>query len=216
MAQNDVDEDQSIAAHRGARGPEGRQGTPGREGRQGEQGDRGPKGEPGEPGPVTQGLPGLKGDKGERGDPGGKGDRGERGDRGLTGEKGDRGETGDRGDRGPVAPTATTLVATADDYVCETVVPGPIPGLTLDVKAGIAYWFRYLLAVDTDAPLPLFDIAAPSSRTCRWSLDVGPLTVIEGIVLPTADGTLDVIVSRQGTGTVTVGAGSIGALTAAL
>lgn len=218
------DEDRALAAeHRGPRGPEGKPGERGLPGRDGARGERGERGEQGLPGTGAQGLPGLPGVRGERGEQGRPGERGERGNTGDRGDRGDTGARGDRGDRGPAAPAAPLLVATTEDHVCATRVPGPVPGLTLPVGAGVAYWFRYLLAVRKEgafaAGSPILILVGPSARTFAYDVpgdDHGPLRVIEGLILPTADGTLDVILSREGTGTVTIGAGSIGALNAAL
>jgi hypothetical protein len=216
----DVDEDRLLAAeHRGPRGPEGKPGERGLQGRTGPRGDKGDTGDRGLPGPVTPGLPGLPGPKGDRGEPGPKGDPGGKGDNGLRGEQGPKGDPGARGERGPAALSAPVVVATADDHVCKTVVPHAVPGLKLPVRSGVAYTFRYLLAVTRDRSVqPIFDLAVPSSRTRAWwqQTNDNDILIIEGLLLPTADGTIDVIVSREGSGGLTIAAGSVGVLTAAL
>lgn len=170
-----------------------------------------PDGTPTHRGP--QGLPGLKGEKGDRGEQGVKGDPGLRGDRGLTGDKGDPGDRGVQGEPGARGAGNPVLVSVQADIEIATVVPGTVDGLTLSVAAGVAYWFRYMLAVEADNAQPILNVEAPTYATlsARSQIDQS-LRIIEGIIVPTAAGTLSIVGSRKGVGTVTIKHGSFGAL----
>lgn len=174
-------------------------------------GPRGPQGVPGQPGQL-----GAKGDPGPPGTPGLKGDRGDRGDNGLRGHPGPRGQRGEPGVPGAPGPERMKLVSVEADIEIASRVPTHLAGLTLPVEAGRAYWFRYLLALDDCAGIRglILDIDAPTGPTREWAVGprIGLCCPIEGILVPDATGTVNVVASREGNGSVIVKAGSVGAL----
>lgn len=221
----------------GSTGPQGPQGEVGPRGADGPQGPTGPAGQNGAPGQT--GATGQAGQTGQQGPQGDQGPQGERGLQGIQGQTGQTGATGQTGPAGPgdmvvklssdVPSTATALAnistlafavvaGTTYNFTARLVfraaatTTGIRLGATFPGVTAFAANASALFAADgSDA---VFQGALTSSGDSVLSTGVPAantdyLAVIEGVIVPSASGTLQLQFATEVAGSAaTVRAGS--------
>lgn len=198
----------------GPTGPQGPTGPAGADGATGATGPQGPKGDTGSTGPQ-----GPQGNTGPAGADGAQGPQGQQGIQGIQGPQGNAGAQGATGPAGMAGSTVRISSPVANsNSVANTIAD--VTGLSFAVTAGNTYWFkfvipytsaatttgsrwsingpsttflsymsRYTLTATSDTVNYVNAYNSPSSSNAS-SLASGNLAIIEGLIVPSANGTV--------------------------
>jgi len=200
-----------VSAQSGPQGPTGPQGPQGPTGATGAQGPKGDTGDTGATGP--QGPTGATGAQGPKGDTGDTGPQGATGAQGSTGATGAQGPTGPAGMAGATTRITGTVANSTTSYA-------DVTGLSFVVTSGNVYWFKFFIFYSSAATttgsrwsingpstsflnyLSKYTLTATSETTNfqnsygvpssanATSLSTGNMAIIEGVIVPSANGTV--------------------------
>jgi len=209
----------------GAQGLQGPPGAPGATGPKGDTGDAGPQGPAGSQGP--QGTQGIQGPAGADGAQGPQGTQGPSGADGAAGPQGDTGPAGMAGSTTKIAGTVNNITSSYAD----------VTGLSFPVTAGNLYWFKFVIPYNAGATTcgSSWSINGPAQTLLNYrtqntltatsetqhclgaynsgaanasSLSTGNLALIEGLVKPSANGTVIARFLSETSSGITVQAGA--------